>query len=300
MVMVSRSSLVLILLAGTGACHRADYGADGGAIECTVDLEACPAGTTCHLGFCLADGSALDAGLGVDASQSSDGGEVAADGGRVSGDAGRTRCGDGITNWESGESCDDGDALNGDHNKCKSDCTDNGCGDGFPCIHDNCCDDYFQPCDDGNAQNNDRCDNECRWNLELPLECHDNRVESDSWITGDRMFWLCHVDRNEFRKTWAQWSEQCEAWGGYLATVSNDAEAQAIRQAGNAHGRPHTYYLGGQYQDDEWGWANGEPITWQPPAAGNGQCLWMQGDFAGTSCENSIGAYCEFGPHLTE
>ena len=88
MVMVSRRLLVLILLAGTGACHRADYGADGGATECTVDLEACPAGTTCHLGFCLADGSALDAGLGVDASQSSDGGEVAADGGRVSGDAG--------------------------------------------------------------------------------------------------------------------------------------------------------------------------------------------------------------------
>lgn len=93
MVMVSRSLLLLILLAGTGACHRADYGADGGAIECTVDLETCPAGTTCHLGFCLSDGTALDAGLGVDASQSSDGGEVAADGGRVLEDAGRATAG---------------------------------------------------------------------------------------------------------------------------------------------------------------------------------------------------------------
>lgn len=100
-------------------------------------------------------------------------------------------CGDSII--QAGEECDDGNARDGDgcNSLCKTEskfCTDGtACGNGV-CRTGKACEDAYcgdgvvqsalnEQCDDGNRDNDDDCDNDCKW---VPLaECGDAIVQSE-------------------------------------------------------------------------------------------------------------------------
>jgi len=67
-----------------------------------------------------------------------------------------TYCGDGITDGDNGEDCDDGNDKNTDG--CRNDCKNNICPDGFV-------NSGVEDCDDGNDVNTDGCKNDCTDNV---------------------------------------------------------------------------------------------------------------------------------------
>ncbi len=115
-------------------------------------------------------------------------------------------CGDGSVQEDSGEECDDGNAINED--ACTNECQVPTCGDGFTqegeecddgntldsdectseCLFATCGDGYIQPgesCDDGNDVDDDSCTNDCRLAscgngaLDDGEQCDDGNTEDD-------------------------------------------------------------------------------------------------------------------------
>jgi len=73
-------------------------------------------------------------------------------------------CGNGITESDLGEQCDDGNS--GDNDACLSNCRRSRCGDGFVFLG-------LEECDDGNATQGDGCANDCTWTCIINRHCLD-------------------------------------------------------------------------------------------------------------------------------
>ncbi len=132
------------ITAGNEAC---DDGKDNGSGYgyCSED---CQLGPRCGDGVVEEDREVCDNGLNLDAY---DTGEDACAPGCVR----PPYCGDGQVDAGFGEECDDGD-NDGEYGGCNEDCTlAPRCGDGEVNSED-------EECDDGNRQNDDACDTECR------------------------------------------------------------------------------------------------------------------------------------------
>ncbi len=125
------------------------------------------------------------------------------------------KCGDGVVDYDDGESCDDGNILDGDG--CSSDCKSlercgnnnldegevcddgnrvNGDGCNSTCISDESCGNGFRDeheiCDDGNTADGDSCSAKCDWletcgngNLDPNEICDDGNNKSDDGCSGD-------------------------------------------------------------------------------------------------------------------
>jgi cysteine-rich repeat protein len=73
------------------------------------------------------------------------------------------RCGDGVSDSDNNEQCDDGNSSNTDG--CLNTCRTAACGDGFRCTENNptsACPSGKEQCDDGNLKSGDGCSGTCR------------------------------------------------------------------------------------------------------------------------------------------
>ncbi len=130
---------------GEETCDDGDDNGSGYGY-CTAE---CELGPRCGDGILDPDSPEVcDNGLNIDAY---DTGEDACAPGCVR----PPHCGDGLLDAVFGEECDDGDENDGEYGGCNADCTlAPRCGDGMV--------DEGEECDDGNRQNDDSCNTECK------------------------------------------------------------------------------------------------------------------------------------------
>ena len=65
--------------------------------------------------------------------------------------------------------------------------------------------------------------------------------------------------------TWSDAKAYCEAHGGYLATVTSEAENEAVKKLVSGGGQAQ-YWLGAtdEAHENRWAWVTGEPYTYEP------------------------------------
>ncbi len=241
-------------------------------------------------------------------------------------------CGNGILDSSSGEQCDD-TLSNSNLDQCSNSCTLTYCGDGIAQKPNGkgtggLLNYGYEECDDGNANDNDYCSNNCIINNNPNICASKNRCEdygSDSSLCSNDpcSFGGCNMENNLCKgpvcgNNAAEMNEFCDGLiscqneQGYLGTAECNLQCTNTRACNNLVEKCGDGFINGQEICDEGTQLNGQPnhcnsaCTGQTPAVcGNGylevnetcddgnknngdNCVYDNGDYPRKWCINNI------------
>ena len=129
------------------------------------------------------------------------------------------------------------------------------------------------------------------------------------------LYWFCDASDTPYAVNQSTWSDQCQRAGGYLLTVTSEAERGFVADNRNtfhgAGGGGANYWTAATMSADlgHWVWENGEdPRQWDPWSAGQGNDAGPNGDspcgyyaagalgdtWAVGACDANYSGICEF------